>query len=55
MELQVDLTLEFCVDELCTDIDIVQTIPIPLCNQDFSSYTFSGKFVFSSLKSQFTK
>ncbi|XP_033637389.1 uncharacterized protein LOC117298318 isoform X2 [Asterias rubens] len=41
MELQVDLTLEFCVDELCTDIDIVQTIPIPLCNQDFSSYTFS--------------
>ncbi|XP_033637723.1 uncharacterized protein LOC117298529 [Asterias rubens] len=41
MEFQVDMTLEYCVDELCTDIDIVQTIPIPVCNQDYSSYNFS--------------
>ncbi|XP_071798137.1 uncharacterized protein [Asterias amurensis] len=40
-EFQVNLTLEYCINELCTNIDIVQTIPIPVCNQDFSSYTFS--------------
>ncbi len=40
-EFKVNLTIEHCVDELCTDFNILQTIAIPVCNQDFSNYTFS--------------
>ncbi|XP_038050876.1 uncharacterized protein LOC119724026 [Patiria miniata] len=40
--LELSLTLEYCIDELCTDIDIQRVIPIPVCNPDFSNYSLSA-------------
>ncbi|XP_022102001.1 uncharacterized protein LOC110985344 [Acanthaster planci] len=41
-EFEISVTLEYCIDGLCTDIDIQHNIPIPVCNPDFRNYTLSA-------------
>ncbi|XP_038050728.1 uncharacterized protein LOC119723897 [Patiria miniata] len=51
-EFEISMTLEYCVDGLCSDINIEHNIPIPICNPGFSNYTLSADGFVETLSGQ---
>ncbi|XP_022103294.1 uncharacterized protein LOC110986022 [Acanthaster planci] len=51
-EFEMSMTLEYCIDGLCSDIDLQHNIPIPVCNPGFSNYSISADGFIETLSGQ---